>query len=75
MLTVVYIQFPAALSVAELPSACSYIKHGLLTTVYLPAIAYVMPVLLTSAYIRKSVCCHFRGGSVRRISQHRARHL
>ncbi len=78
ILTAVYILFPAVLSVAELPTACSLrksfcnpmlrhtplIKHGLLTTVYIPAPAYVMSVLLTSAYIRKSVCRHFRGGSV-----------
>ena len=41
---------------------------GLLTAVYIPVPAYVMSVLLTSAYIRKSVCSCFRGGSVRRIS-------
>ena len=44
------------------------IKHGLLTTAYIPAPAYVMSALLTTAYIRKRVCRHFRGGCVRRIS-------
>ena len=39
---------------------CSFIKHDLLTTAYIHAPAYVMSVLLTTAYIRKRVCRHLR---------------
>lgn len=70
-LPVLYISRP----VTRCRGIAHFIKHSLLTTAYIPAPAYVMSVLLTTAYIRKRVCRHFREAVYAGSPQHPARHL